>query len=424
MSLFFPESGIIIWKERAVRIKHGNSKLKVNFSWNPSGLIYFLGCLLFWGIMLEVAAVEVRSARWEDKGDFLRLTISLSQNVKNNIRNEINSKGYFYVDLSGVSRGFKKFPSPPGDRGILQIRSQYFPSHNLQRFLIYVRKDTKFEVSTLVTPPRLVVDIAPNNQSLSRQTNRKKIVIIDPGHGGVSTGARSRSKVNGKYVWEKDIVLRVAKRLEQLINQSTNMQAYLTRRSDTYVALNDRRSFAVQAGGDVFVSLHCNSIPGTKPGKARGLEIFTWNEKSSADAALRYLESLENDSEVSLKVKGRNDPALRQMLGTMMGERLAQQEALSELLAQKTYGSMLKLSYYKSYHRGIKRARFKVLENYEMPSILIELGFMSNPRELKYLVGRKFQDQQTRAIYNGLNYYFQRCDTMFQPSYRTLAKSK
>ncbi|GAB4318355.1 MAG: hypothetical protein Kow0059_11790 [Candidatus Sumerlaeia bacterium] len=364
----------------------------------------------------------VRVARWQTMGSFLRLTIELSEAVKNNVRNEISEKELFYIELDGITQGFKSFPPPPGGMGVRRIQSSYYPSHDLQRFVFHVDPGVKFEVTSLVNPPRLVVDIARENRPLSQTSTSKKVVVIDPGHGGVSTGARSRSLVGGRYVWEKDVVLSYARRLEQLINQSPNMRAVLTRRDDSYVSLNDRVRFAVEHDGDVFISLHCNSTPGTRPVSAEGLEIYTWNEKAIADAALKYLESLENDAEVSIRVNGRRDPTLKKVLGNMLGDILDQQKSLSELLAREVYGAMTtKLDYYRNRGRGVKSARFKVLENYEMPAILIELGFMPNPREVKKLCDPQFQDESVRAIYNGLCAYFSQSDKTFSPRYIEVA---
>lgn len=367
-------------------------------------------------------AAAVRYARWENMGSYARLTIEVSEMVKNNVRNEISENGSFYIDLSGISPGFKQFPPPPGGLGVTRIQSTYFPSTRIQRFIFYVQPDSKFEVTTLVNPARLVIDIAREDKPLAVSSpTRKKVIVIDPGHGGVSTGARSRSLVNGKYVWEKDVVLDYARRLERVINDSPNMRAVMTRRTDTFVSLGDRVKFAVDHDGDIFISLHCNSAPGTKPIKAEGLEIYTWNEKAITTAAMKHLEGLENDAAVSTKINGRHDPNVKKLLGNMMGDMLAQQKSLSEMLANDVYGTMRQMDYYKTRGRGVKSARFIVLENYEMPAILVELGFMPNPREVKKLCEPAFQEESVRAIYNGLCRYFTKADQTFLPVYVTAA---
>jgi N-acetylmuramoyl-L-alanine amidase len=379
--------------------------------------------IALWGsaAIQEAQAAQVRSVRWENHGTYLRLTVELSQAVKSNVRNEIAQKRLFYVDLSHITKGVKNFPPPPGGMGVRRVQSSYYPSHDLQRFVFYVDPDVKFEVTNLVLPSRLVIDITHGSKSLSINSARKKVVVIDPGHGGMSTGARSRSKVKGKYLWEKDIVMQYCLRLEKLINASPNMRAVLTRRNDTYVSLTGRIDKAVKAEGDLFISVHCNSVPGTRPSKASGLEIWTWSDKGTSSAAHKFLISLENDEEVTLRVNGKHDKELKQVLGTMMGDMLDQQKSLSSLLAQQVYGNMLKVSYYKSRGRGIKSARFKVLENYEMPAILIELGFMPNPTEVKKLADPRFQRESTTAIFNGINAYFAKADKTFSPRFINLA---
>ena len=217
----------------------------------------------------------------------------------------------------------------------------------------------------------------------SSEEQVRKLIIIDPGHGGFNKGARSYRKIKGKYYWEKDLVLQYALKLKSLMSQSSNVTALLTRSTDDYVSLTDRVEFAQNNEGDLFLSIHLNDSPNPHSRTARGLELFHWNETGSNNAADQYLEKLENDQMLP-KLSQAQDTQLKRILAGMLKDALEEQKNRSARLCDMMWDSFRKSPYFEKYHRDppVKSARFVVLANYAMPSLLVEAGFLSNYDEV------------------------------------------
>ena len=260
-------------------------------------------------------------------------------------------------------------------------------------------------------PPKYTPSFRVEMKSLDLSPLKGRKIVIDPGHGGKSRGARSAYKINGRYVWEKDVVLSVSKRLKHLIDASPHLVCVLTREDDYYVSLGERVDFAQNLNADMFVSIHCNAGPGFKPTKARGIEFFCWSERGSRNEALRFLERLENDENVA-SPKERNNQIL---FTRLLRDSLTYQKEASYRLCEALDKEFRRYPYFQRYNRGIKEARFRVLANGGMPAVLIEIGFISNKYEARHLVDSHFKGIIARAIFNGINRYFASIDSNFVP---------
>ncbi len=219
-------------------------------------------------------------------------------------------------------------------------------------------------------------------------------VVIDPGHGGVDPGAIG---ANGSY--EKDITLAISRRIKAQIDALENMRAVLTRDSDVFIPLHERVNKARRVQADLFVSVHADAF--LKP-TARGSSVFALSEKGATSAAARWLAKRENSADliggVNIDVK---DPYLKQTLidlsqtATIADSLKLGKAVLSELEAINDL-----------HKRHVEQAGFAVLKAPDIPSILVETAFISNPDEEKRLNDEAYQDQMAAAIARGIKAYF------------------
>lgn len=230
----------------------------------------------------------------------------------------------------------------------------------------------------------------------SKPTNEKRMITIaiDAGHGGEDPGA-----LGAKGTREKDITLAIAKKLKAQIDAEPNMQAVLTRDGDYFVSLGGRVVKARKLRADLFISIHADSF--TKS-SARGSSVFALSERGATSATARYLAQKENESDliggVSLKDK---DPILA--------------KTLLDLSQAATINDSLKLGKAVLGHVGevnrlhkphVEQAGFAVLKSPDIPSILVETAFISNPEEEKNLNSSEHQTKLAKSILSGIKKYF------------------
>ena len=229
---------------------------------------------------------------------------------------------------------------------------------------------------------------------LRQKVARLATIVIDPGHGGEDPGARGRAGSN-----EKDITLVIAKRLKNMIEQEPGFRVVMTRDADYYLPLAARVDKARKVKADLFVSIHADAF--VKP-HARGSSVFALSERRATSEAARWLAKKENEADliggVNLDVK---DKYLAQTLLD-----LSQTATISDSL--KLGGHVLsELGAINTLHKArVEQASFAVLKSPDMPSILVETAFISNPEEEARLNDEAYQDKLARAITNGIKRYF------------------
>lgn len=221
-------------------------------------------------------------------------------------------------------------------------------------------------------------------------------VAIDAGHGGADSGAKG---ANGSL--EKDITLSIARRLKAKIDQQPNMRAYLTRDGDYFIPLHERVNKARRVQADLFVSVHADAF--IKP-HARGSSVFALSEKGATSAAAKWLAKRENDADliggVNIDVK---DVYLKQtLIDLSQTAQIADSLKLGKAVLDQL-GEINQL--HKPY---VEQAGFAVLKAPDIPSILVETAFISNPEEEKRLNDEAYQDKMANAIVDGIRRYFER----------------
>lgn len=240
---------------------------------------------------------------------------------------------------------------------------------------------------------------------------RPRTIIVDAGHGGHHRGGIG--SVNGKRVTEAEVTPPIAEELYRLLKNDFRFNPEMTRTSDVYIGLRERTKIAEQKKGNLFVSIHYNSVPpGKSQNTARGLEFWVWSNNQNTRSIENYLFALDNEEDSDTDVGNPRGQA-KDVLSQMVGDALLEQTIESRRVAKAFESSFLTDSYFKKHYRGIKDARFKVLENYAMPSVLVEVGFISHPEEARLSTQTDFQKKVARLIYKGIIGYYEAHDPEF-----------
>lgn len=243
---------------------------------------------------------------------------------------------------------------------------------------------------------------------------QRRVVVIDPGHGGHDPGA-----VGFMGIREKDVVLAIGKRLAKLLQKDGRFRVVMTRDRDVFVPLQERANIALRNRADLFVSIHADAHPQRSP-SARGTTIFA----ISSQAAQRKRQHIVNSDSYASLVFGSSDipPSARIVLADLaMDVTLNESVVFGQRLA-RTLGRELQRDVH---FRGIQRAGFAVLKTPGIPSVLVEVGFMTNPEEALMMSSEEFQERFARALYLAIvDYFFPSSQkvTSAQEAYATGAK--
>jgi N-acetylmuramoyl-L-alanine amidase len=228
-----------------------------------------------------------------------------------------------------------------------------------------------------------------------------RTIVLDAGHGGKDPGAVGYSKKNQ----EKDITLTLVKQLKKMLEDNLDVQVLLTRSKDEYVHLRKRTKFANQQHADMFISIHLNSA---KNKKATGIEVYYLSTAKTDEA--RAVEQMENS--VVFKYEG-GEEAIKEYdsLDFLLADiSMTEQLAESSDLANKLQTNLITAT--RTEDRGVKQAGFYVLKGAYMPSVLIEVGFISNKTEEKQLADKKHQKKIVKAIFYGIKSFKYQVDNI------------
>jgi len=250
--------------------------------------------------------------------------------------------------------------------------------------------------SPIATPTKSepLIAKAPDKSTGTKPAAAKgmiKRIVLDPGHGGPYVGCGGISS----GVEEKVVTLKIAYKLKKKLEDKLGLKVYMTRKDDSNILMRERTGLANRVKGDMFVSIHLNGDDNTK---ANGTEVYFLSEaRTNAERAIATLENADFEAEMEDMVKG---SGLDFILGSM-----AQNEFLAESseLAEMVQTSLVKKL--DTRDRGVKQAPFYVLMYTYMPSILVEVGFMSNKTEEKNLLDPAFQDKAAEAMYAAIAAY-------------------
>ncbi|MBT8436969.1 MAG: N-acetylmuramoyl-L-alanine amidase [Gammaproteobacteria bacterium] len=246
---------------------------------------------------------------------------------------------------------------------------------------------------------RLVVDLHATNlsptpiktsQEKRNQRKKKFVIALDPGHGGRDPGA-----IGKRGTREKDVALSVAKKMKTLINRESGYRAVLTRDADRFVSLRNRVKKARAAEADIFISLHADSF---HKSNVKGASVYALSLRGASSEAARWIAKKENSSDLigGISLDDKDDLIASVLLD--LSQTATIQDSLelgSDVLSH--IGKVSRLN-----NKKVQQAGFAVLKAPDMPSILIETAFLSNPSEEKKLRNPKHQHKLARAVFSGI----------------------
>lgn len=226
---------------------------------------------------------------------------------------------------------------------------------------------------------------------------RDVVVAIDAGHGGDDPGAIGR-KLKSK---EKNITLSIARKLKKIIDSQPGMRAVLTRDGDYYVGLRKRMKIARKHHADLFVSIHADAF---RSSKAHGSSVFILSRRGASSEAARWLAAKENSADLAggVSLDDKDDVLASVLLDlSQTGTQAGSMSAAS--LVHREMGKIGK----QHGNKKVQQAGFMVLKSPDIPSMLVETGFISNPGEERKLSSRKYQQKMAQTLFKGINAYFQ-----------------
>lgn len=235
-----------------------------------------------------------------------------------------------------------------------------------------------------------------NNAKTPLVVKKDFVIAIDPGHGGEDPGA-----IGARGTREKDIVLQISRKLVASINKQQGKKAFLTRTGDYYIGLRERTRRARARDADLFISMHADAF---RNRKANGASVFILSSQGSSSEAARWLAEKENRSDLigGIKLNDKGDMLAQVLLDlSQTANQTASMDVAKQIL--NNLGSVTTL------HKGnlVERAGFAVLKSPDIPSILVETGFISNIRTERMLKSPKHQQKLADALSRGVNSYFQ-----------------
>jgi N-acetylmuramoyl-L-alanine amidase len=257
------------------------------------------------------------------------------------------------------------------------------------------RESQKAEANKPIPPKEITRSESKPDSKAAKPSHRRLLTIaIDPGHGGEDPGA-----IGKRGSREKDIVLAISRRLKQKIEAEPDMRSYLTRDGDYFVPLHVRVNKARRVQADLFVSIHADAF--IKP-QARGASVFALSQHGATSTAARWLANKENSADLigGLNIKTQDKQVAQLLLDMSTTAQIKDSLKLGDAVL-KQIGGFARL-----HKRQVEQASFAVLKAPDVPSILIETAFISNPEEEARLNDHEYQDQIAQAILRGIRSYF------------------
>ncbi|MEW6374817.1 MAG: N-acetylmuramoyl-L-alanine amidase, partial [Thermodesulfobacteriota bacterium] len=317
----------------------------------------------------------------------------------------------YHLELEGVILFTKKREVEVNDPYLSRISLSSIGKGKV-KLTLHQKKSLKVNIFPLKPyldkPHRLVIDLIDLAQEKKEQEERQKqkeirpkgtkIVVIDPGHGGEDPGA-----IGPKKTMEKDIVLKVGEMVSHLLNQNKEIQAYLTRKGDYFIPLEERIMIAREYGADLFVSLHTD---GSFNPQARGSSVYCLSLSGATDEAAKILADKENMSNVLggaflRPVSFVKDPNLNQILLDLMQNNSMKE---SFRFAESLLGNIRAINHLK--YPSYRQANFIVLKAPDIPSVLVEMAYITNKEDERLLNRKEFQEEMARAIVTSIKKYF------------------
>ncbi len=344
---------------------------------------------------------EIEGVRLWAAPDNTRVVLDLSKPVEHQLFT-LRNPDRVVIDLKPGSLDTSRVALPDGQGHVLRIRTANRPDGAVR---VVLDLASKVQPKSFYVKPndvyghRLVIDLVRTGvpvpvKTVPRMDGRDLVVMIDPGHGGEDPGASGRRGTR-----EKDVVLSISKRLKKRINSEPGMRAFMTRDSDYFLSHDKRKKQARKHQADLFVSIHADSF---RDRRARGSSVYVLSSRGASDEAARWLAERENAADLvgGVSLDDKDDVLAEVLLDLSQTATLSASMGVGDYVAQemRRVGTMHK--------NKLSQAGFVVLKSPDIPSILVELAFISNPDEEKKLRDPKHQKRWADAMLSGIRAYF------------------
>ncbi|PRA60624.1 N-acetylmuramoyl-L-alanine amidase [Pseudomonas sp. MYb187] len=390
-------------------------------------LVAVVGLLLTAVTVDALAVTQVKSMRLWRAPDNTRLVFDLSGPVQHSVFT-LTAPDRLVIDINGATlaapltvstsntpiTSVRSAQRTPTDlRVVIDLNKSVTPKSftlapNAQygnRLVVDLFDQAADAVSPPPTPPVATtpaVPVTPTQPAikLTPVPNGKRdiVIAIDAGHGGEDPGA---SGSRGQH--EKDIVLSIAKELQRQINGEKGYRAELTRTGDYFIPLRKRTEIARKKGADLFISIHADAAPSKA---AFGASVFALSDRGATSETARWLADSENRSDL---IGGAGNVSLddkdRMLAGVLLDLSMTASLSSSLNVGQKVLGNMGRVT--PLHKRRVEQAGFMVLKSPDIPSILVETGFISNANEAAKLATSSHQQSLARSIHSGVRQFFQ-----------------
>jgi N-acetylmuramoyl-L-alanine amidase len=361
----------------------------------------------------SVSATQIRQARLWRSEDKVRLVFDLSGPVSYKTFT-LSAPERLIIDVSGASLGGDFSQLALNDTVIRAIRSGPFGQGDtrivldlnspvlLNSFLLAPQDGQSHRlVLDLVSakPIQIAAKVPRETPQISAHPKRDIIVVVDPGHGGKDPGA-----VGAKGEREKDVVLSIAQMLAKRLKKEKGFDVKLVRNDDFFVPLRKRVAIARQHKADIFISVHADAAPRLT---ASGASVYCLSEGGATSATARFMAQRENGADLlgatSLLNLKDKDPMLA---GVILDMSMNATIAASLQLGSTVLGSLADIT--TLHQKRVEQAGFAVLKSPDVPSILVETGFISNARDSQRLVTARHQQAVADGLFKGLQRYFEK----------------
>ncbi|UDL06554.1 N-acetylmuramoyl-L-alanine amidase [Marinobacter sp. CA1] len=367
-------------------------------------------CLLTAAAMAQ-AATQVEGARLWPAPDHTRLVLDTGAQVQHNIFT-LSGPARVVIDISDAELKTSLSELDLSGSPIQRIRSA--PRNGSDLRVVLDLKESVRPRSFVLEPNqqyghRLVLDLVgesagrsqtPPQPTLSDDPSGKRdiIVVVDAGHGGEDPGA-----IGPRGTREKDVVLRLARKLAEMIEAQPGYTARLTRTGDYYIDLRSRTLLARRHNADLFVSVHADAFRTPQP---RGASVFALSQRGATSETARWLARSENRSDLiggsgGVSLDGKDDTLAGVLLDLSMTASINASIGVGDYVLREL-DDVTRL-----HKQSVEQAAFVVLKSPDIPSILVEAGFISNPDEERNLGSSSYRDRLARAVLGGIRNYFE-----------------
>ena len=378
----------------------------MNLASGSKKILRYLGFLLiiFSPFFAEASSVEVKDIRFWSSENYTRVVVDLTNTVEF-LKNRLSNPDRLYFDVKDAHISKEINTSIPVGDGILKtVRASQFNKTTV-RVVLDLDEISDYQTFIFDDPARLVIDVYGKTRTADKPDMNfvKRRIVLDPGHGGHDPGA-----VGPKNLYEKDVVLDIALKLGKVLMEDPFNEVFLTRERDIFIPLEERTAMANKKNADLFVSIHANASPRRE---AKGIETYLLNWTDDEEA----IRVAARENAISLKkmrAMNRQVDIVDVIKSDLIRENKRDESIKLANYIQRSLISNLDSDTKHVLNLGVKQALFYVLFGAKMPSVLVEVSFISNPEEERLLSNDAYRTEIAKGIAKGLNTYLTSAPTV------------